>query len=273
MVKVFFTSQSLIENSTVANSMKSGMNIDSVSVFGNFSGSKINAFPSAVSYSRRMLLMAALEKSETPLTIDADWERQLDVLFRSDKASRKAMKNHISSVDEEALYTFLSASFEGMLRNDGNGLQDCGKCFVEIASITPSRVIGRIAGRALELLPSIKSNNVATRFLAGQAFGILAPHPTNTEKSVHDAIQSLLVDIKPWPSAIGADANKVHGSILALGYILSRNSFYGRVQSTTNAVVQGAVALLLEILSSAKDTSIKEAVLNAVGQISGKSVV
>ncbi|KAG4435892.1 hypothetical protein IFR05_008623 [Cadophora sp. M221] len=273
MVKVFFTSQSLIENSSIANSMKSGMDIDSVSVFGNFSGSKINAFPSAVNYSRRMLLMAALQKSETPLTIDTDWERQLDVLFRSDKESRKAMKDHIRSVDEDALFTFLTAAFEGMLRNDGNGLPDCGRCFVDIASITPSKVIGRIAGRALELLPSIRSNNVATRFLAAQAFGILAPHPSNTDQTVHGAIQSLLVDVKPWSIAVGADANKVHGSILALGYVLSRSSFYGRAESRDHSTVQAAVASLLEILCGAKDASTKEAVLNAIGQVSAANVL
>ena len=113
MVKVFFTSQSLLENSTVANSMKTGMDVDAVSVFGNFSGSKINAFPSAVSYCRRMLLLGALEKSEVSFNIDADWERQLDVLFRTVKESRKAMKSYIKSVDEDTLYTYLTATFEG----------------------------------------------------------------------------------------------------------------------------------------------------------------
>ena len=273
MVKVFFTSQSLIENSSIANSMKSGMDIDSVSVFGNFSGSKINAFPSAVNYCRRMLLMAALQKSDTPLTIDADWERQLDVLFRTDKDSRKVMKDHIRSIDGDALFTFLTASFEGMLRNDGNGLADCGRCFVEIASISPSKVIGRIADRAPELLPSIKSNNVATRFLAAQAFGILAPHAANTDQTVHGELNSLLLDIKPWSTAIGADANKVHGSILAVGYMLSRSSFYGRTDSKDHNTVQTAIASLLEILCGAKDASTKEAVLNAIGQVSVSGVL
>ncbi|PBP24678.1 proteasome component [Diplocarpon rosae] len=273
MVMSFFASQSLIENSSVANSMKTGMDVDTVSVFGNFSGSRINAFPSAVNYCRRILLMTALEKSENPITIDADWERQLDVLFRSDKESRKIIKDHMRFVDKEALYIFLDASLEGMLYHDGNGLQDCGKCFVDIASIAPNEVIGRLAGRAIELLPPIKSNNVATRFLAGQAFGILAPHPQNSERSVQEVIQTLLADINPWASAVGADSNKVHGSILALGYILSRSSFYGRVEFTAHKIVQEAVSLLLRILSDSKDASTKEAAFNAVGQISASGVL
>jgi proteasome component ECM29 len=273
MVKVFFTSHSMLENSNVANSMKSGMEVDSVSVFGNFAGSKINAFAPAINYCRRMLLMAALEKSKTPLTIDADWERQLDVLFRSDKQSRNAMKAHVRSVDGEALYTYLAASFEGMLRKDGNGLGDCGKCFVEIASIAHRKAVGRLAGRATELLPSIRSNNVATRFLAAQAFGILAPHKSVSNESVETAIQSLLVDIKPWESAVGADANRVHGSILALGFILSRAEYYGRLTAIKTSLVEEATSTLLNILAAAKDASTKEAVLNAIGQLSASGIL
>jgi proteasome component ECM29 len=272
-VKSFFTGQSLLENSTVANAMKSGMEVDSVSVFGNFSGSRISAFAPAINYCRRALLIAALQHSETPLSIDADWERQLDVLYRSDKKSRNIMKRHMKTVDEEALEIYLTAAFEGMLRNDGNGLGECGKCFVEIASISPSCVIGRISGRAFQLFQCIKSNNVATRFLAAHAFGILSVHPTSGNDSAQKVIQTLLADIKPWLSAVGADANKVHGSIIALGHILSRASYYRTIGRLDEALIKETILQLLEILAGAKDSSIKEAVFNAVGQISASGVL
>jgi proteasome component ECM29 len=273
MVRIFFSGYSLLENSTVANAMKTGMEVDGVSVFGNFPGSKINAFAPAVNYCRRMLLMAALEHSETPLTIDADWERQLDVLFRTDKKSREAMKAHIRTVDENSLEIYLTATLEGMLRNDGNGLEDCGRCFVEVASIAPSSCIGRLAGKAVELLSAVKSNNVATRFLAAQALGILAPHPANKSDSLQRLIQSLLVNVKPWSSAVGSDANKVHGSILALGYVLSRASYYGRIDNIDGPIIQEVVTLLLTVLTGARDASTKEAVFNAVGQLSASGVL
>jgi len=57
MVKVFFTGHSMLENSNEANATKTGMEIDGVSVFGNFPGAKIAAFGPAVSYSRRMLFV------------------------------------------------------------------------------------------------------------------------------------------------------------------------------------------------------------------------
>ncbi|KAL3424730.1 proteasome component ECM29 [Phlyctema vagabunda] len=273
MVKVFFTSHSLLENSSIANGMKTGMEIDGVSVFGNFSGSKINAFAPAINYCRRILLLKALEQTETPLDINADWERQLDVLFRTDKESRQAMKDYVRGVNEDALYVFLSAAFDGLLRNDGNGLEGCGKCFVEIASLAPSNCIGRLAERAGELLPSIRSNNIATRFTATQAFGILSAHPSVDSETVQKLLQQLLEDARPWASAVGAEANKVHGSTLALGYILSRLSYYGRVADIDGDVTRNIVLKLLEILTGAKDVLLKEAIFHAVGQLSAAGVL
>lgn len=263
----------MLENSNEANAMKTGMEVDGVSVFGNFPGTKISAFSSAVNYCRRVLLMTALKQSETPLTIDADWERQLDVLLRTDKKSREIMRAHIKTVDEDSMEIYLNAALEGMLRNDGNGLEDCGRCFVEVASMTPSSIIGRLSGRASELLSATKSNNIATRFLAAQAFGILAAHPTVEGDSLQRLIQSLLVDIQPWASAVGADANKVHGSILALGYVTSRASYYGSVGNLKESILQDANALLLEVLAGSGDKSAKEAVFNAIGQISASGIL
>lgn len=273
MIKTFFGTQALVENSSIANAMKTGMEVDSVSVFGNFSGPRINAFPAAINYSRRILLLRALEMTETPLGIDADWERQLDVLFRSDKDSRQAMRNHILAVDQDSLYTYLSAAFEGMLRNDGNGLGECGKCFVEIASISPRSVVGRLVDRAIELLPCIRSNNVATRFLAAQAIGILAPHPDRDEESLKKLIETLMADVEPWSTAVGADANKVHGSTLALGHVLSRASYYGRENFIQGEVVVEVLAQFLSIIEGVKDASTREAVLNAIGQTSASGVL
>lgn len=266
MVKIFFTGHSLLENSSIANSMRSGMEIDGVSVFGNFSGQKINAFPHAVSYCRRMLLLQALESPESPISNDADWERQLDVLLRTDKISREKVKNHMKGTDQDVLSVYLSAAFEGMLWNEGNGLQDCGRSFVELGSLAPKSILSGLAGRAEELLPAIKSNKVATRFIAARAFGMLASHPKTDSQNLLEITRSLLEAIKTWESAIGAQANEVHGSILALGYLLSRCMYYGRQSDLDEGVVQDAILQLLEILSNARDATNKEAVWSAIAQ-------
>ncbi|KAH8648910.1 proteasome stabiliser-domain-containing protein [Tricladium varicosporioides] len=273
MVKVFFTGESMIENSTTANSMKSGMEVDGISVFGNFAGLKVNAFAPAITYCRRILLLAAIKQSDIPFLIDADWERQLDVLFRSDKKSRKVMKAFIKTLDEEALQIYLTAALEGLLRKEGNGLEGCGKCLVELASLVPSSTIGYFTERSSELLPSIKSNNTETREIASRAFGIFASHPASNPESVGKLIKFLVEDIKPWSSAVGAESNKVHGSILALGYLLSRASYYDRLDDIDSTAIQNAIKLFLEIALATTSASTKEAIFNAIGQISAAGVL
>jgi proteasome component ECM29 len=253
--------------------MRSGMEIDGVSVFGNFSGQKINAFPYAVSYCRRMLLLQALENPESPISNDADWERQLDVLLRTDKTSREKIKIHMKEIDQDVLSIYLSTAFEGMLWNEGNGLQDCGKSFVELGSLAPKSVLRGLASRAEELLPAIKSNKVATRFIAAQALGMLAPHPITDSKSLMKTARSMLEAVKEWESAVGAEANKVHGSILSLGYLLSRCVYYGRQSDLDEDLIQNVIWQFLEILGKARDATNKEAVLSAIAQLSAAGLL
>ncbi|KAI1007957.1 Proteasome component [Podosphaera aphanis] len=272
-INAFFTSESILECSTAANSLKTGMTIDSVSVFGNFPAFRINAFGPAVTYCRQLLLLDAITKSNIPFVLGEDWEQKIDILFYSDQQSRNVVRNHVKLLDQASINTYLKAAIEGLLWKDGNGLPNCGKCFVDIASVTPSEVIGELSSRAFELLPLIKSNNSTTRFLAAQAYGILASHPSNSKVKFEIIIRSLLGEISPWESAYGSEANKIHGYILALGFLLSRLSYCNQLKILNNSLVHEAVAVLLKILLATKETSIKEAVLNAVAQISVAGVL
>jgi proteasome component ECM29 len=261
-----------MENSHIANSMRSGMDVDSVSVFGNFSGVKIKAFPHAVAYCCRMLLLAAL-KRDTPVGSDADWERQLNVLLRTDKISRQAIRDYMKNIKSEDLSIFFSAAFEGMLWNHGKGLDDCGKSFTDLASLAPSRSLATLAERASELLPVIASNDAATRFTAAQALGMLGPHPSSNKDQLVEIVRLLIQAIKPWNSAVGAESNKVHGSTIALAFLLSRSVFYGRIADIDKALVDQAVLQVLDILNGATDASNKEAAFVAIGLLCSANLV
>lgn len=267
MVRIFFTGHSLLENSIASNSMRSGMHVDSVSVFGNFSASKINAYGPAINYCKRMVLLQALKGTDTELTIDADWERQLDMLVRTDLLSRNNMKRHLQSVDAESQIIYLQAAFEGMLWNEGNGLPDCGTCFTQIAALSPGSAMAQLASRADELIPSISSNKAETRLVSAQAFGMLVSHPANTADYLAKMAQTLLATIQPWDIAIGGDANRVHGSILAMGHLLSRAVYYGREADLKEDTIQEVVGLLFRILESTKIGAYKEAVFITIGHL------
>lgn len=274
MVKVFFTEYDpLGKPSTPNNTSNIGMEIDSVSVFGKFSSSNINAFSCAVSYCRQMLLLLALENAKSLIRSSADWERQLDTSFRADKRSRNAVRCHMKSIDEDVLAIFFSATFEGILWNNGVGLQDCGKSFVELGSLAPRKSLKVLASRANELFPAIWSNNSATRSFAAQAFGMLASHPVNEGKYVSVSTKLLLEATENWNTAVGFEANKVHGSILAVGYLLSRLVYYERLEDIEESLIQRAVLQILDILTKMKDAMNIEAVLNTIGQLSSSGLL
>jgi proteasome component ECM29 len=273
LVKVFFTGQSLMENSFVANSTRSGMEVDGVSVFGNFGESKINAYPHAVSYCRRILLLMALDTSEKTLIAEADWERQLEVLVRTDKASRNSIRRCMAELDPDALTIFLSAALEGILWNGGAGLGECTKSFVELASLAPGKVLASLASRARDLMPAIGSNDVATRFSAAQAFGMLAPHPSNTAQDLLGNLSILAELTREWESAIGAEANKMHGAILAVGFCLSRAVFFGREHGVDGDIIDDLIKRILQILKNSREISLKEAAMVAVAHLSAANLI
>ncbi|OBT54523.1 hypothetical protein VE04_06688 [Pseudogymnoascus sp. 24MN13] len=272
LVRVFFTGKTLMENSHIANTMLTGMDIDSVSVFGNFSGNRINAFHHAVAYCRRMLLIAATQQGKD-IGSEADWERQLNVLLRTDKSSRQLVKDHMKTISHEDLSIFFTAAFEGMLWKHGKGLEDCGKSLVELGALAPQACLSELATRASELLPAIASNDVATRQTAAQALGMLGAHPSSEADQLNKILQALIQSVKLWDSAVGAGANKVHGSTIALSYLLSRAVFYGRIADVEVALIDEAVRLILNMASNATDASNKESAFIAIGLLSTVDLV
>lgn len=243
------------------------MDVDEVPVFRNFSGTKVKSFTHAVSYCREILLLRALEGTEVITAIDADWQRQLDVLLRSDHRFRTAIREYMVSMDDSAVSVFLEAALEGMLRFDGAEFKDCGKAFIDIASLAPKESIGRLARRGKELIPAIKSNNTATRFIAAQAFGILLAHPSVNVDDLSHCVQVMLQDIQPWAEAIGSEANQTHGCVLALGYVLSRSVYYCRDKEMEESLIQTSVTQILDVLINSKDKSMNEAVFTAINQL------
>lgn len=277
LVTTFFTLNPLIPNSHAANTLRTGMDLDSIiDSFGNFGGERLPCFSQASSFCRQVLLLGALQ---SPSTIggDADWERQLSVLLRTDNESRQKIRKHLSTFLSDAppdcdssLPTFLNAAFDGMIWNNGEGLGDCGNSFVEIASLSPEESLDNVAPRVLELLPSIISNDIAIRSTAAQAMGILCAHSTNGQSKIEEVLSLLLSIVEGWKSAIGAELNKVHGAVLTVGFVMSRAVFYHRTRtmhSLRDQYLPRAVNLIVGIIQEGNDKSSKDAAYTAFGML------
>lgn len=261
MVHAFFK-EPITHLNTSEWSQGRSMDVDGLSIFANFPGDRLKAFPVAVTYCKRMLFLAALKDFK----IEPGWERQLEAQVQSDKKTREAIRAYLKTVNGSDILDLLTAAFEGMLRDNPAIAEECARCFVEVISFTPKAVVGELASRALELIPLIRSNKKELRSLGARAFGITAPHPANKPEFVAQAKDALVALIKPWKSAVGSELNAAEGSFLSLGYLVSRASYYP--SPSLDTLSNG----LAELIPSPKDIkaaslSFQEAIFDTLSQI------
>ena len=243
------------------------MDVDGVSVFVNFPGETVDAFSLAVSYCKRMLLLAAL----TDFKVEPGWEQQVETLVQSDKESRDTIREYLASTPEIqiSLQNLLEAAFEGMLVKDKPALAEtCGPCFVELASLAPLNALSSLSGHAAKLLPLATSNKKEIRKLAAASMGILGAHPDNTVASVAELKASLVAAAGPWKTAIGSESNATEGAFVALGHLLSRIVFYNSSEAERQALVDNAAALFPTAKEvSEASASFQDAMFDSLSQL------
>ncbi|KAK3393371.1 ARM repeat-containing protein [Podospora didyma] len=241
-----------------------GMDVDESSVFVNFPGDVISAFPIAVDYCKRVLFLAALKDFK----LEPGWERQLVALVQSDLETRKALRSYLSSspVHGEAVCRLLGAAFEGMVNEDANIAEQCARSFVDMASFAPKAVLGPLASRSGELLFLVRSNKKELRALGAKAFGILAAHPSNSSEYVAQSMTALTSITKTLKTAVGSELNAVEGAFLALAHLLSRQVFYG---TGTNSIADVDLADIFPTLDSVSSATVstQEALFDAYSQL------
>ncbi|KAL2271402.1 hypothetical protein VTJ83DRAFT_773 [Remersonia thermophila] len=239
------------------------MDTDDVGVFANFPRDTLLAFPVAVGFCWRMLLLTAL----TDFQLEPAWERRLGVLVESDLTTRQSVRGYLSSLTaakDGSLPTLLCATFEGMIKEDVRVAEPCARVFVELASLSPRATLEPLATRSRELNPLITSNKKELRMLGSTAFGILAAHPVNSEASFVKSAESLVNITTALPTAVGSELNAVEGAFLALSRLVSRRTYYaGRAPESRD------LATAFPTLSSlaSKPLSTQEALFEAYTQL------
>ncbi|KAH8890430.1 hypothetical protein GQ53DRAFT_176317 [Thozetella sp. PMI_491] len=264
MVKYFFVEPITNLNTTEWLMGRGGMDVDEQSVFANFGGDAILAFPVAVDYCKRILFLTALKDFK----IEPGWERQLEAVVQSDKASREKIRAYLADTPqaEEPLLYLLTAAFSGMLREDPTLVEQSARSFAEVASFSPARVVGHLATRAHELFPLITSNKREIRSLGAKAFGILAAHPANSTESISKA-KSRLIDItKTFKTAVGSELNAVQGAFVALAHLASRLVYYSTEAPNVAKSGLSEVFPTIESVSSAT-SSVQEALFDSYAQL------
>lgn len=202
------------------------VNATSEQPFSNFQGSRLAAFPVALQYCKQMMFLSALGDFK----IEPAWIQTLDALVKTDIKTREQIRVYLRSVDQAVLVFYLQCCLAGAYQEDSPIIEDCIRCFVEVASLSSNEVIGHLTGRSASLLSLIKSNDKEKRTLAAKALGIIAAHPSNSTDSILNWIQTLKALSVNAPTAVGPDLNAAEGALVAQGYLCARTVYYGRDQ-------------------------------------------
>ncbi|KAI9759437.1 MAG: proteasome component M29 [Chaenotheca gracillima] len=231
-------------------------------------------FSSAVSYCRRILLNELLAGTDSHIVVDTDWERKIDVVATTDETARTELSRRLRSLSSQdpslfsSVSVYLKTCFEGILRNQGKIRDESGNYVVEICSLAGNSLISNIAPEAPKLKDSIFTNVHQTRVTASQALGILGSHEACPSADLNELAKDLMSKVQDWKPAIGAEVNKCHGSVLALGYLASRLHCRNRLGTIPEINLQAFINLSLNILVDSKDNLLQEAATSAIGQMS-----
>lgn len=196
----------------------------SVDVFQNFPSKRIQAFPIALRYCKQMMLLAALDDFH----VHPGWMQELDAQVKTDVRSRDKVRAYLETVESEYVVLYLKSCLAGAFQQDSPIVEECIRCFVEVASLSPQGPLSRLTDASAGLLGLIKSNNKEVRRLGARALGILAAHPTSTSDSVASWVSTLCELFVDAQRLVGSDSNAADGALLALGYLISRSVYYDR---------------------------------------------
>ena len=234
----------------------------------------------SLAYCRRILLSQALASLGSEPDTNADWERRQDTIIATDDNIRTKVKTYLEEITSEdrednrqALLGYLLASLQGLMWNYGEGLGQCGDYFLQICSLSPNQVVGQLVSDISSLQRSIYSNSHGTRHTAAQAFGILASHENYSLNALEHSVHALTKQAKTWRHAVGAEANKCHGAILALAYLFSRLSYRHRIDALPERSGEDFSLEVLDIVMNTKDKTLRDAAYTAVDQLSLFSVL
>lgn len=193
-------------------------------VFQNFRGSRLLAFPVALRYCKQMMLLSSLED----FNIKPDWMQILDAQITTDVATRDKIRAYLRSIDSGYVVFYLKACLEGAFLEGSPIVEECLRCFVQVAAWSPGGPLGYLTDASTNLLPLVKSNNKEIRSLAARALGILVGHPASDADSVGNWIMTLGSFFANAENLVGAEANAAEGALLAFGHLISRSVYYDR---------------------------------------------
>ncbi|KAI4196024.1 MAG: hypothetical protein LQ346_003321 [Caloplaca aetnensis] len=227
-----------------------------------------DAYSPAIKFCHNVLLYQGL--TPAALTVDSEWERQLEVLVSNDENVREQVKDYLREMASDsqataALESLLLAEFSGVV-NLNSKAASCGTCLLQLCSLSPDQMVARLVKHVRLLHSSIISSDKSARETASRLFGILASHADCAEADLEEMMKGFGMKSRAWSDAVGTQYIQVHGALLAMAFFWSRRAFRRNASATPaeETSMKAVVDMAIEILTSSHDETLLDAAIVSV---------
>ena len=261
-------------DSLVEEFYSSGKIWDSLQV-DNASYQLMHAYAPAIYFCRCILLHHTLQAASKGPEVTVDWERNIDALLFNDQMARAKLKEYLchasqrGSRSRQHLVRYLQAAFRGATVGADSNAHLSAKCLLEICTLSPDTLSTELASEIPMLQNGILSYDHSLRSTSAHIFGLLASHK---ERQVTDGVKAMIHTfqrrLETWRQATGSESLKVHGSLLAMAYLVSRSSSRYNTPSSATDQQTTFVSTTLDIIKDSKDKMLLEAAAVAVSELS-----
>ena len=235
--------------------------------------SNADVLATTLTYVRKTLLLECLSASNINISYDIDWERKLDLMMSEDENARKAIRRNLELMAQDSRLLKLilmtwSFSLKG-LREDSQATKSVStNILLELCSVYPESMMSTVAVSFEAVQKHVYSNDPETRSRPARIYGILTSYlGQEHSEALQASVDSLFHPLKAWKEAIGAEANRVIGSLMALAHSASRRGFLRPGDGVTQGILAQLVPLLFAVMKESRDMALQATAFEALGQL------
>ncbi|OAL70156.1 hypothetical protein A7D00_5686 [Trichophyton violaceum] len=229
-------------------------------------------YETAITYLRNLLLCEALVNTDAIQDIEHNWEQRLDNVLSNNKEARASVKVYLAECDD-VLPLLLNACLKGLFSNSGQSSGRSAAHFIEIASLTSNKLLQPLVNHSQALIDTLLKRAPPQQDTAAQAFGILISHPSCPQARRGQAWETLSPHATSWQAAVGTAVYKARGALLGQAYMLSRLRIRGAQVQELHEKSQECLDTALDILKGSRDSALKKAAYDVIGQLSLSSAI
>ncbi|ODQ51798.1 ARM repeat-containing protein [Saitoella complicata NRRL Y-17804] len=230
-------------------------------------GVPVPIFEGVVQFARQLLVMEAVKKAGLKLAVDENWEVMLDNAIEVDGATRKAVGSLVTDLgnngEDAKLRDYLDMLCKGLLSQDGLLATRCAGWILELLAVGGSAITADVRQLNIGGVKDLVFGNKPE-------MREVAAHITALLITGNGSAEELQAALKEYLEKVTKGTQEhAHGSILAIGYVVSRLSARGKLDVLPSELVQECVVTVFDVLRSSATNApmLAGAVVEALAEI------